>query len=56
MQVENIIEYDNGTADVSLHLDNDELQLIIEEGFVSFLQKYIEHEKELKKIPALLRK
>lgn len=56
MRVEGIIEYDNGTADVSVHLDEEELQLIIEEGFVSFLNKYVEYDKQMKKVPAILRK
>ena len=56
MRVEGIIEYDNGTADVSVHLDEEELQLIIEEGFVSFLNKYVEYDKQMKKVPSILRK
>jgi hypothetical protein len=56
MRVENIVEYDNGMADVSVHLEQDELQILVEEGLISFLTKYVEQEKELKKVPALLRK
>ena len=55
MIVENVVENDDGTADVDLHLDEYEVKFLIQEGLISLLRKYIEGEEVAKRIPALLK-
>ena len=55
MIVENVVENDDGTADVDLHLDEQEVKFLIQEGFLSLLTKYIEEENVAKRTPALLK-
>ena len=55
MIVDNVVENDDGTADVDLHLDADEVKMLIQEGLISLLTKYIAEEEVAKRTPALLK-
>jgi hypothetical protein len=55
MIVDNVVENDDGTADIDLHLNKDELNLLIQEGLISLLTKYIAEEEVAKRTPALLK-
>lgn len=55
MIVENVIEHDDGTADVDLHLDADEVRMLIQEGLISLLSNFIAAEEISKRTPALLK-
>ena len=55
MIVNNIVENDDGTVDVELHLDSVEVRMLIQEGLISLLRQYIEEEEVAKRTPALLK-
>lgn len=55
MIVDNVVENDDGTADVDLHLDVEEVKMLIQEGLISLLTKYIAEEEVAKRTPALLK-
>lgn len=56
MIVENVVENEDGSADLDLHLDKDEVTLLIQEGFITLIKRYIEDEEVKKRVPALLKK
>ena len=58
MIVETVEEHEDGSATVVLtEISAEEQRLLISEGFLSLLKKYIEQEEEeSKNIPAILRK
>ena len=57
MIVENIEEHADGSATVILtEITQEEQRLLISEGFLSLLRKYLEQEEEKNKTAALLRK
>jgi ribosome biogenesis SPOUT family RNA methylase Rps3 len=57
MIVENIEEHEDGSATVILtEITQEEQRLLISEGFLSLLRKYLEQEEEKNKTAALLRK
>jgi ribosome biogenesis SPOUT family RNA methylase Rps3 len=56
MIVTTIKEHEDGSADVELQdMTPEEMQLIMQEGFISLLKKAIEYQKEQEKLPALLK-
>jgi ribosome biogenesis SPOUT family RNA methylase Rps3 len=56
MIVKTIKEHEDGSADVELQdMTPEEMQLIMQEGFISLLKKAIEYQKEQEKLPALLK-
>lgn len=55
MIVDNVVENDDGTADIDLHLDAEEVKMLIQEGLISLLTKYIAEEEVSKRTPALLK-
>jgi ribosome biogenesis SPOUT family RNA methylase Rps3 len=56
MIVTTIKEHEDGSADVELQdISPEEMQLIMQEGFISLLKKAIEYQKERDKLPALLK-
>jgi ribosome biogenesis SPOUT family RNA methylase Rps3 len=56
MIVKTITEHEDGSADVELQdMTPEEMQLIMQEGFISLLKKAIEYQKEQEKLPALLK-
>lgn len=55
MIVDNVVENDDGTADIDLHLNAEEVKMLIQEGLISLLSKYIEEEEVAKRTPALLK-
>jgi hypothetical protein len=56
MRVVTVKEHEDGSADVELQdISPEEVQLLMQEGFISLLRKAIEHAEENKKIPALLK-
>jgi len=56
MQVDNIVENDDGSADIDLHLEPGEARLLVQEGFIRILETYIKQEQVRKRLPALLQK
>lgn len=58
MIVETVEEHEDGSATVVLtEISAEEQRLLISEGFLSLLKKYIaQEEEESKNIPAILRK
>lgn len=48
IEVVNIVENEDGTANVELELDAEAVRLLMQEGFISILQTHIE-EQERKK-------
>lgn len=57
MIVETIEEHEDGSATVVLtEITQEEQRLLITEGFIAMLKKYIAQEEERGKTPALLRK
>jgi hypothetical protein len=48
IEVVNIIENEDGTANVELELDTEAVRLLMQEGFISILRTHIE-EQERKK-------
>lgn len=56
MRVVTVKENEDGSADVELQdISPEEVQLLMQEGFISLLRKAIEHAKEKNKLPALLK-
>jgi ribosome biogenesis SPOUT family RNA methylase Rps3 len=56
MIVKTITEHEDGSADVELQdMTPEEMQLIMQEGFISLMKKAIEYQKEQEKLPALLK-
>lgn len=56
MKVVTVKEHEDGSADVELQdMTQEEMRLIMEEGFISLLKKAIEYQKERDKLPALLK-
>jgi ribosome biogenesis SPOUT family RNA methylase Rps3 len=56
MRVVTIKEHEDGSADVELQdMTPEEMNLILQEGFISLLKKAIEYHKEQEKLPALLK-
>ena len=45
IRVEIVKENEDGSADAMVHFDKDALGLLIEEGVISILRKYIEEKK-----------
>ncbi len=57
MIVEKIEEHEDGSATVTLtEISKEEQRLLISEGFLSLLRKYLDQEEEKSKTAALLRK
>lgn len=56
MIVDNIVEYDDGSAMVQLNnITKEELQMLVQEGMIALLKRLVEEEKVKSKIPALLK-
>jgi hypothetical protein len=56
MKVVTVKEHEDGSADVELQdMSPEEVQLIMQEGFISLLRKAIERQNEQDKLPALLK-
>ncbi len=56
MIVKTIKEHEDGSADVELQdMSPEEMQLIMQEGFISLLKKAIAYQEEQNKLPALLK-
>lgn len=55
MKITEIIELEEGSAEVQLELTQEEAQYLMQEGFVTLLKRAIKEEKRKRKIPALLR-
>lgn len=56
MKVVTIKEHEDGSADVELQdMSPEEMQLIMQEGFISLLKKAIIYQEEQNKLPALLK-
>lgn len=49
IQLQIIKEHEDGSADAIVHFDKDGLGLLVEEGILSILRKYIEQEKNANK-------
>ena len=49
IQLEIIKEHEDGSADALVHFDKEGLGLLVQEGVLSILLKYIEQEKKGKK-------
>lgn len=56
MKVTNLVEHEDGSADMMVELDEWEHKAVMQEGFISLLTRYAEEEKEKRKVPALERK
>jgi ribosome biogenesis SPOUT family RNA methylase Rps3 len=57
MIVEHVEEHEDGSATVTLtEITKEEQRLLISEGFLSLLRKYLDQEEEKNKTAALLRK
>jgi ribosome biogenesis SPOUT family RNA methylase Rps3 len=56
MIVKTITEHEDGSADVELQdMTPEEMQLIMQEGFISLMKKAIIYQEEQNKLPALLK-
>jgi hypothetical protein len=49
IQVEIVKENEDGSADAVVHFDKEGLGILVEEGVISILRKYIEQEKNANK-------
>lgn len=49
IQIKIIKENEDGSADALVHFDADGLAILVEEGVLSILRKYIEQEKNVNK-------
>lgn len=49
IQIEIIKEHPDGGADALVHFDKEGLAILVEEGVISILRRYIEQEKTAKK-------
>ena len=48
IQIEVIKEYEDGSADATVHFDKEGLSVLVEAGVLSILKQYIEQQKESK--------
>jgi hypothetical protein len=56
MKVKAIIERDDGGADVVIEeLTPYELSVLVEQGFITLIERYIDEQEKRKKIPAILK-
>ena len=49
IQIEIVKENEDGSADALVHFDKEGLEILVEEGVISILRKYIEQEKNANK-------
>jgi hypothetical protein len=49
IQIEIVKENEDGSADALVHFDKEGLGILVEEGILSILRKYIEQEKNASK-------
>jgi hypothetical protein len=49
IEVVNIVEHEDGSANVELELDAEAVRLLMQEGFVSILAAHIEEQERKKK-------
>ena len=49
IEVVNIVENEDGTANVELELDTEAVRLLMQEGFISILKTHIEEQERKKK-------
>jgi hypothetical protein len=49
IQIEIVKENKDGSADALVHFDKEGLEVLVEEGVISIICKYIEQEKKAKK-------
>ena len=49
IQIEIVKENPDGSADALVHFDKEGLAILVEEGVISILRRYIEQEKTAKK-------
>jgi hypothetical protein len=49
IQIKIVKEYEDGSADALVHFDSEGLGILVEEGILSILRKYIEQEKNANK-------
>lgn len=49
IQIEIVKENADGSADAMVHFDKEGLGILVEEGVISILRKYIEQEKNVNK-------
>ena len=49
IQIEIVKENEDGSADALVHFDKEGLGILVEEGILSILRKYIEQEKNVNK-------
>jgi hypothetical protein len=45
IQIEIVKEYEDGSADAMVHFDKEGLAMLVQEGVISILLKYIEQKK-----------
>lgn len=45
IEVVNIVENEDGTANVELELDTEAVRLLLQEGFISIMQTHIEEQE-----------
>lgn len=50
IQIEVVKEHKDGSADALVHFDKEGLGMLVEEGILSILRKYIEQQKKEKQI------
>lgn len=48
--IEVVKENEDGSADAVVHFDKEALELLVEEGVISILRKYIAQQKKEKKV------
>lgn len=56
MKVLELVELEDGSATVKLDLSKEESELLIQTGFLTLLQEYVENEEKMRKVPALCKK
>jgi hypothetical protein len=49
IQIQIVKEHEDGSADALVHFDKEGLGILVEEGILSILRKYIEQEKNASK-------
>ena len=49
IQIQIVKEHEDGSADAIVHFDKEGLGILVEEGILSILRKYIEQEKNASK-------
>ena len=55
MKVLNITENDDGSSTVNLDLSQEEAQYLLEQGFITLLEKAVTEEKLRRRVPALFK-